>query len=292
MDFKASIKEAIAKQRPNLSDKSITAYVSTLSNLGKKIPESVNNLEFFFKTEPIMDYLKNIPFHKRKSILCPLFILTDDKIYQEGMTADLKVYNETQLEQIKTETEESNWLSWNDILYSYNLMEKRIAPIYKFANKSKEDMEEIARYILLSFYVLMPPRRALDFALLKWNSEEDNVVDLKEKNITFRKYKTNKIYGTQTFSLPDKLVKILTKWKKINKTNEVIPMGETVNPSSTITHQLNLCFKPKKISVNMIRHSFLTNFYSNGMPPLTELDKMAKSMGHSVEQSLKYIRNE
>ena len=62
--------------------------------------------------------------------------------------------------------------------------------------------------------------------------------------------------------------------------------------TNDITKQLNAIFKPKKVSVNMLRHSYLTHFYGNqaGTPPLTVISELAEKMGHSVEMSLKYIK--
>jgi integrase len=67
-----------------------------------------------------------------------------------------------------------------------------------------------------------------------------------------------------------------------------LPNGNT---SSQITTMLNASFKPKKVSVNMLRHAFLTHYYNGKMPSLEDMTETAKEMGHSVEQALKYIKN-
>ena len=166
-------------------------------------------------------------------------------------------------------------------------MEKHIASLYKVEDKKKDMIDQIERYVLLSFFIYMKPRRALDYSAMEF-SGDGNVIDLKKKEAIYRIYKTAKVYGTQTIKMPDELVKIIKKWKTINTSNKLLPNGNT---SSQITNMLNASFKPNKVSVNMIRHAFLSNYYSGRVPSLEDMKQTATEMGHSIEQALKYIRN-
>lgn len=287
MSFKQEIKEELVSKRPNLTEKSLTAYVSTLSNLPKKIAGGENELSYFKKVDKIIEYLQFVPFNKRKSILVPLFILTGEKEYQDLMNTDIKEYNVDQLKQEKSEDQSENWLSWNEILEIYKKMGTQVASLYKVEDKKKNVIDDIERYVLLSFFILMKPRRAMDYSMMEFMGD-GNVIDLKNKTATYRIYKTAKNYGAQTFPIPDALIKIIKKWRTINKSNKLLPNGNT---SSQITTMLNASFKPKKVSVNMLRHAFLTHYYNGKMPSLEDMTETAKEMGHSVEQALKYIKN-
>ena len=58
--------------------------------------------------------------------------------------------------------------------------------------------------------------------------------------------------------------------------------------SSQITRALNGIFD-KKISVNMLRHVYLSSKYAD-MPSITELESTANKLGHSVSTMLEYIK--
>ena len=67
------LKNIIIEKRPNLSKTSINTYTSTLSNLYKKIwPNQELDVNKFEDTEKVLDFLKDEPVNKRKSILSAL----------------------------------------------------------------------------------------------------------------------------------------------------------------------------------------------------------------------------
>jgi hypothetical protein len=57
----------------------------------------------------------------------------------------------------------------------------------------------------------------------------------------------------------------------------------------TFTQRLNKIFG-KGVSVNALRHSYLTDRFQSGKISLLELTNTAKNMGHSLEQSLEYVK--
>ena len=70
-----NLREYLAKEKPNLSASSITTYNSILSNLYKKVyGDETIQLDKFKETEPILKYLQDIPFNKRKTILSALLL--------------------------------------------------------------------------------------------------------------------------------------------------------------------------------------------------------------------------
>jgi ribosomal protein L12E/L44/L45/RPP1/RPP2 len=60
--------------------------------------------------------------------------------------------------------------------------------------------------------------------------------------------------------------------------------------SSQITKLLNKAFG-KNVSTDLLRHSFISSKYEN-IPALKEILDTAEQMGHSVLQSLQYIKRE
>jgi len=54
---------------------------------------------------------------------------------------------------------------------------------------------------------------------------------------------------------------------------------------------LNTIFDGKHISCDMLRHIYLTNLYKD-VPALTQMEKTAEDMGHSVGQAMLYIKRD
>ena len=75
-----NIKKYIADKRPTLSKSSITTYSSILKNLYSKIfGEGVADLDRFEDCDKVIEFLKDMPPNKRKTILSSLVIITDKK---------------------------------------------------------------------------------------------------------------------------------------------------------------------------------------------------------------------
>ena len=297
-NFKEEIQKALLEKRPNLSEKSLTSYISTLYNLPKKIKSELSIDFFYYKMNQILNYLKTKPPRSRKSILSPLVVLTDLEEYKTMMKSDIEEYNEDIKNQIKTPKENLNWIEWNEVLKINNDLKFYFNGGLKKNDMNNDLFKKMNEYVLLSFFVYFPPRRGMDYATMKFKNydiHKNNYVDLKKKNMTFNEYKTFDKYGTQTFDLPIELSKILNQWTKLinkyNNENDYVIITKSQG-SVDITKIFNEIFKPKKVSVNMLRHSYLTNFYStqNKMPDLITMEELAKKLGHSLTQSLLYIR--
>ena len=61
--------------------------------------------------------------------------------------------------------------------------------------------------------------------------------------------------------------------------------------SSQISRMLNKIFDGKKISVDMLRHIYLTDLYKN-VPSIRDMEKTAEDMGHSVESAMTYVKRD
>ena len=149
-------------------------------------------------------------------------------------------------------------------------------------------------HLLVAFLggILMPPRRSLDYALLKQKNYDKNADNYYSRNkIYFNKYKTSNKYGLTAIDVPRELNAVLKKWLKINPSDYVL-VSTHMNPlsSSQITRMLNKIFG-KQVSVNMLRHIFLTNYYKD-IPKLTEMQNVASKMGHDVSTALEYVKKD
>jgi hypothetical protein len=46
------------------------------------------------------------------------------------------------------------------------------------------------------------------------------------------------------------------------------------------------------VSANMYRHSYLTDFFSKGMPSLVQMQELSKQMSHDILTQMKYIKRD
>ena len=122
-DFRSKIHSALQSQRPSLSSSSLRTYTSVLYNLhSKHLNQDHNNMEWFSQNyKKILDYLnENIRKSTRKSVLSALYVLTNRPEYHEQMIEDAKDINEEYREQRKTQKQEDNWISVQQIKDKYD----------------------------------------------------------------------------------------------------------------------------------------------------------------------------
>jgi len=292
-----TLKETIAQQlktnRPNSNEKTSKTYVSLLFNLHKKLNPENNSIDWFKEDKPsIFKHLEKVPNNSRKTLLSALFVLTNEKEYQTEMLKLCKIVNNEYKSQVKTEKQEQNWLSIDEIKTIYNDYESKVKSI--FTSKSMGDFSTVIRFMLLACLsgVVdgLEPRRSMDYALMKirnYNPQVDNYY--KAGKFYFNQYKTASSYGLKVIVVPKPLNTLIKKWIKLNSTDYFL-FGKSLKPlsSSQISKILNKIFK-KNVSVDMLRHIYLSNMYKH-MPELKKMEQTASNMGHSLTTALEYVK--
>ena len=199
------------------------------------------------------------PAVTRKTILSALFILTGNGEYQKQMLSDCKDVNTLYKQQKKTDKQEENWMTIEEIKNIYDNHYNSVNTMLK--RKIITDTKVVMNYILLgclSGVSGLPPRRSLDYTELKINNYDPDRDNYYSQGIFhFNKYKTSKTYGLQTLNVKElapEFYKILRKWVKIND-NDYLLYSSNGNKltSPQITKLLHSIFR-KKVSVDMIRH--------------------------------------
>ena len=157
--------------------------------------------------------------------------------------------------------------------------------------------DKITQLIVLSLYVLQPPRRIADYInmyIVKkmpivmdksinylWLINQDNAV------FYFNNYKTAGTYSTQSVDVSTELINLINSYIKrhpIKLTNiNNIPLlcsfdGSPFTRGNIITRILNKIFG-LKISVSMLRNIYLTNKFA---PLNIKMDETAHDMGTST----------
>ena len=290
-----NIKEELQTLRPNLSEGSLKTYTSILKNLHKKVFENKDiQKEDFDEFRRILDFLKNVPPNKRKTILSALVVLTGKDEYRNVMSDDVNAYNEEIQKQEKSETQQNNWITTDEIKAVFDVVENDAKILFKKKNKTDADMVQIQDYIILSLLggVFIPPRRSLDYCAMKIkniNRDEDNYID--KNKFVFNRYKTAKTYGKQELAIPQQLKNILNRWIAIND-GDYLLRDKNGNPMNSIklNQYMNRIFGGKKIATNMMRHSYLTDKYKETSENTKRLENDMVDLGSSMNVAHVYIK--
>jgi len=294
------LKTIILQKRPNLSKTSINTYNSTLTNLYKHIygkPEEDNyDISKFDDTNKILDFLKDKPVNKRKSILSALVVLCDKKEYRDQMLDDIKAYNEETAKQQKTEAQKSSWVTNKEIKEKYDEVRKNAMLKMRMKNITMNDKQDIQDYVILALMcgIHIPPRRLKDFVDFKHhNSEKEEPYNYREgQKLHFKSYKTAKTYGEQIVHIPPVLVRLLRRWSDLNNSDWLFIDNKGNQLTNVkLNQRINKIFG-KKVSCNAFRHTYLTEKYSNLINQKNNLKEDFKMMGSSIAQELVYIKED
>lgn len=294
------LKDLLKEKRPNLSQSSLITYTSTLNSLHKKLFGSVIDPKNFNNTDVILHFLKDIPPNKRKSILASLVVVCENPEYRNLMLEDIKVYNKETAKQRKTINQEASWIDQPDINIKYKEMEGIFKVLLKKNrdNITSKEFQTMQDFVMLSLLggIYIPPRRLkdfIDFRIRPIVTEDPNKVNTRTRNkLIFNSYKTSKTYGQQTVQIPPKLRFILDKWNDYNPTFYLF-IDTKGRPLTNVkmNQRLNKIFS-KKVSVNQLRHSYLSHKYQDRIENNAELAKDFEDMGSSMHQEKVYIKTD
>ena len=80
-----------------------------------------------------------------------------------------KNYDDVSMNQEMNPTQKANFLPWDDVTNVYNRLKKIADPLFKIDPKfaSNDVLDILMHFVILSCYVLIPPRRSLDYTVMK-----------------------------------------------------------------------------------------------------------------------------
>ena len=286
----------ILTKKADIADSSARVYTTNLMNVMKHF--TWDNLKYFnSKYKDVILYLGTLTPQKARGILSSILAIATTKKAIEAyralmgnVTASVK---ETDQKQEKTDKQEENWVSWDDVMRRYKEIEEDALPLFKKTTLTPAQMKTMQHYAVLSCYCLIPPRRIADYTNFKVKNidrKEDNYYNEDKKELVFNHYKTAKAYGTQTVDCPPALQEVFDKWFPIAKKYSDYLLFNSYGDALSqpqLTKMLNTIFD-KKISASMLRHIFISDEVLKDVPKIQELEKIAQDMGHSVGEQMLY----
>ena len=298
-----SLAEFIQNKRPTLSAGSVKTYVSTVGSLFRGLyPDetlSVSTIGKLDNPKKVLDWLgANKTPASRKPFLSALAVIFNNEAYRNAMLADAKILKKDLDKQVMTDEMSENWVSQDDIKKRLDELKK---DAFKQYHSAAPDLQQIQQYIILcllgSQYI--QPRRAkdyTDFKIKNINKETDNYIEKNE--LVFNSFKTAKTAGQQRIEMPKQLKTILNKWIKINPTEYLLfDVNGNQLSSPQLNQRINKIFGSSTgVGVNMMRHSFLTEKYGDGLSEAKqkkkELVKDMAAMGTSIAEAKFYIQDD
>lgn len=290
----------IRENRPNITDSSIKTYVSLLSNLYYKDHDRNEpmDISFFRNQTRILQLLDDKTPQTRKTVLASIIVLNGkehtNQFIEKKMKEDMEETRKIDDTQTKSEKQKENWESYDNIKL---LHQSYLSEAEKILNeKGKPDeakLHLLTRFMMLSLSsgVYMPPRRS-EMVLIKikdYDPAKDNYIDLKKGEFVYNQYKTVKKYGEQRVAFSPEFKPILKKYlAKVNGQTYLLERNGRPFLATELTREMHNIFG-KKISTSMLRHIYLSEVYKN-VPALQEMKERASDMGHSISESLKYVK--
>ena len=283
------IKKIIQDKRPSLSEGSLKTYCSLIKSVFvSAYPEDKEFDVGKLKNIPhVMAAVHKFSVAKQRTCLASLVVITGVEEYKTHMMEMNKEASAINATGEKNEKQAANWIDKSQIEGICLAHKKDADSLYKKGKTSPENYEEIQNYIVLCLLsgCIIAPRRLLDYTSMKirnYDPKTDNYITKGCKSMVFNKFKTAKTAGQQIVECPPELTKVLKKFVTI------IPPTCDYLLNDTNKHQLSTpglnkrllkIFHPLKISVNMLRHMYLTTKFG---AVNAEKEKVAEEMGTST----------
>ena len=293
------------KRDKPISENSEKLYTRNLEKLNDNKP--VTDLKFLKNIKEVLSKIQKYkPTTQRSFIIaiCTVLKNNDDKLYNQYYEILSKMNNDLKVNVDKSDKQNKNWIESDKIDEIYGNLQSAVTN--KSKTGAKESYDSLLHYMILSLYVLIPPRRNLDYVLLVISSDMSdkkfNYLDFTKKQLIFNNYKTQGTYESIILDSPDELFKVIKSYMlkhphkaKLNNKKYHIHFlvnfyGEEIDKSTQMTKILNSIFGGLKIGSSMLRNMYLTNKYSGMMK---ELKSDVKDMSTSVDVALNnYIKKD
>ena len=291
----------LEKQLDGLSKNTIQMYMTKLRILNNNEP--FTSLAFLKKVDAIKAKLESIQNdNTRKSYIASIVAVlnrqTDasskkaNEKYKTMFMKERSIFADKQALGEKSETQKANWLEQDEVVAIHHKLDEKVQAIENKTKLTEKEHKMVEDWLLLSLYVLQPPRRNADYYMMKIGMGTDknfNYVCLDKGVYMFNNYKTKNAYGSEEMPIPDKMKSIFKQYFEMTglKTGDFLLFQKDTRRTSSnvITKALNRILG-KKVGASMLRHIFLTDKYGEVKE---EQKKDAEFMSHGSGTQANYI---
>jgi integrase len=308
-DYMQSLAKRLQEDR-KIAESTATQYLQTLHKLNNSKP--FNNLAWakkFDEVQKVIDtYAPSTQGNQYMVLASALSTVMDKSTYKSAynhwrdkMMEARKERNEKPANE-KSEKQEENWLSWEDVTAKKNALKEDISHFVGNKHLTPSQYDKLLQFLVISLYTDIQPRRNQDYLdmfvvkrLPKNYDKTKNYYDIATQRFIFNKYKTAKKHGEQIESVPDELRSTLRTYLShhpLRSSKELKLLvkhdGSPLNTVNSITRILNRIFG-KKAGSSMLRHSFLSSKYGDMMKQLeSDTNTMGNTPAVAISDYIKY----
>ena len=285
-----------------VSPSSIKLYLFTLCQLNGGELTDINFLRDVPKILSKLEKYKQSTVRTKLIAVIACLKTMDEPELLKAYSDIVKQINDDTDNTVKSEAQKENWISKDNIM---ELWKKYDDEVNIFKNKriiTEKQQEILLRFMVLSLYTLISPRRNADYGLMKIvkkmtpnMSDEFNYLDMKTKTFYFNNYKTSGKYAQQDEKIPEKLwdvIKVYLKFHSKDCDFFLCSEGKPLPHKNSITLILNKIFG-KRVGCSLLRNIFMTDNFKELQPMLEDLKQKCRELGTSPATAMNnYIKRD
>jgi hypothetical protein len=254
--------------------------MSALKKLNNKVAPT--DLKFLKKSDIILAKINEIvnPNSRRSAFISVVTALKDKPkfkkeydIYHAEMMCINKVLNTESYKSEKTKEKHAN-VELDELEKTQQNLNTVIEEIGKKRKITDEQYKRLHDLAIVSLYILIPPRRVLDYSCMIIGAPTDD----KETNyysdgkFYFNNYKTKGTYDQQVIDVPKELQDILKVWLKFKrgednhllvKKSQQVKYNNTGYTAKDLSSYIKIAFDNPSMGISLLRGKYLTSKFGD-----------------------------
>lgn len=264
----------------SLSDNSKKTYMSALKKLNNKVEPT--DIKFLKKSDDILAKINEIvnPNSRRSALISVVTALKDKPkfkkeydIYHTEMMNINKVLNTESFKSEKTKEKHIN-VEMDELEKTKENLNTVIIEIGKKRKITDEQYKRLHDLVIVSLYMLIPPRRVLDYSCMVVDTPTDDkeINYYNDGKFYFNNYKTKGTYDQQVIDVPKNLQDILKVWLKFKrgedkhllvKKSQQVKYNNTGYTAKDLSVYIKIAFDNPNMGISLLRGKYLTNKFGD-----------------------------
>jgi hypothetical protein len=210
-------------------------------------------------------------------------VLTENEDYRTQMMLDVEETKKIKSDNVMNDKQQENQVTKKEIDALLRVLKQDVKLIYKNKSYTPTNLLTIQNMILLNLFSgkYISPRRSKDYWMFLKSPDDKNEFNyIDGDEFVFNSYKTQSTYGTQRIKVPSTLLRMIKKYIAVIPSEQnylfFTVTGKPMN-STLLNQRFNFIFN-RHISVNSLRHAFLSEKYQSYIDLKDDFHKMGSSM--------------